>query len=473
MQASWRLAISVLVVFWMAPFVRSQSLIPPDWWHGIRTDCAPGQISTMTAEPGVVAPPNSGKWHKRIACAVDFFSDTPAHLAAGSVVPGSGFGAGVSILKDFSGGSKYRELSGGGVFTTGGFWSAKGQFLFQPFAYDLSHNGRRCLGPFCTKDRFNIKVYVLHEDLRSMDFFGLGPAAGSSPKFNFGERETTAGISASLPLVEWMRIVATIEGLDPRIAPSADPTSVRQNFTEATLPGLTTQPLFMHYDNLVEFHKLPEPPYDAIVTAGYSFYQALDSTRYSFGQFHLAGQATKKLHHNIEHAPGSFASHFCPKTAKKAWTCDYGEFTFLGGTVLSRTGSGQAEPFYYQPTLGGQNIEGNETLRAYPNYRFRAPDTLLFQAEYSHDFGIHFEYKHKKDQWNETHRVDWHAFAAYMFYDAGTVGFTTADLGLDRMRQDAGVGLKVKLAGTVAFHTYLAMGASGGPHWGFNFGKVL
>ena len=468
MATKWRLFFLALILLSAGFHGHSQTL-----WHGIRTDCGSSPVSSMSPEPPEA--PSGGKWHKRIACLVDFFSDSPAHLAIGSIVPGSGIGGGISALQDLSGNSKYRALSGNVLYTSSGFWSANGQFLFQPFAYKLKHNGHECLGPFCAKDHFNIAIFAMHRELRSIDFFGLGPASNGSSKFNFGERDTVAGVTASLPLTNWMRLVSTLENHSPDIARSGDPVSVRQNFTEATLPGLATQPLFMRYDNLVELHNLPEPPYSALLRAGYDIYQSIDQSRYSFGQFHAAGYVSKKIEHDIKDSPGPIGSHFCPKTGKKDWTCDYGEITFSASTALSHTDAGDVVPFYDQPTLGGQDIDGNETLRGYPNYRFRGPHSLLMQVEYSHDLVIHIERRQKqnKDGSTTTEHVDWSTFAGYLFYDAGAVGLKVSDLALDRMRQDAGIGLKVKLAGTVGFRTYLAMGASGGPRWGWNLGRVF
>ena len=40
----------------------------------------------------------------------------------------------------------------------------KGQFLFQPLAYKLKHNGQLYVGPRCTKDHFNIAILGALED---------------------------------------------------------------------------------------------------------------------------------------------------------------------------------------------------------------------------------------------------------------------------------------------------------------------
>ena len=48
------------------------------------------------------------------------------------------------------------------------------------------------------------------------------------------------------------------------------------------------------------------------------------------------------------------------------------------------TSGGNRMPFYLQPTLGGTDIDNVDALRSYRDYRFRAPNLLVFQTEYTH-----------------------------------------------------------------------------------------
>jgi hypothetical protein len=52
--------------------------------------------------------------------------------------------------------------------------------------------------------------------------------------------------------------------------------------------------------------------------------------------------------------------------------------------IVSATRKGHAVPFYLQPTLGGSDINGAMLLASFPDYRFRAPDLLAFQAAFDH-----------------------------------------------------------------------------------------
>jgi len=50
----------------------------------------------------------------------------------------------------------------------------------------------------------------------------------------------------------------------------------------------------------------------------------------------------------------------------------------------SITSATSAVPFYFQPTLGGQDIDSNLSLGSYRDYRFRAPNILLLQERFEH-----------------------------------------------------------------------------------------
>ena len=136
---------------------------------------------------------------------------------------------------------------------------------------------------------------------------------------------------------------------------------------------------------------------------GYSWYQDLDTGHYSFRQFvfigdesmHLGGVFQKYFDDKSHPAAFGFLRFVCGGTGhgkdtgavkdafKKDDVCDFGQFDFKTRFVISQTSPGNIVPFYYQPTLGGSDIESNLTLRGYPDYRFRGTNLALMQIEYS------------------------------------------------------------------------------------------
>ena len=50
----------------------------------------------------------------------------------------------------------------------------------------------------------------------------------------------------------------------------------------------------------------------------------------------------------------------------------------------SMTPGGNLVPFYFQPTLGGMNINGTASLPSYQDFRFRAPNVMFFRQSLEH-----------------------------------------------------------------------------------------
>jgi hypothetical protein len=131
--------------------------------------------------------------------------------------------------------------------------------------------------------------------------------------------------------------------------------------------------------------------------------------------------------------------------------CDFGTLEFRSHLVTTSADNNNVIPFYMLPTLGGQDIDSRVSLRGFENYRFRAPDTMFVQAEYSLPV--------------------YDPFALLLFYDAGNVGNTLGDLSFAHLRQDGGFGINIRVMRMTLAQVYLAGGRGGGLHPGFNLAK--
>ena len=131
--------------------------------------------------------------------------------------------------------------------------------------------------------------------------------------------------------------------------------------------------------------------------------------------------------------------------------CDFGTLDFRSHLVTTSADANNVIPFYMLPTLGGQDIDSRVSLRGFENYRFRAPDTMFVQAEYSLPM--------------------YDPFALLLFYDAGNVGNMLGDLSFAHLRQDGGFGLNIRVMRLILAQVYLAGGRGGGLHPGFNLAK--
>jgi hypothetical protein len=133
--------------------------------------------------------------------------------------------------------------------------------------------------------------------------------------------------------------------------------------------------------------------------------------------------------------------------------CTYGQLVFNELLTASYTSGNQTVPFYLQPTLGGTDINGVDTLRGLVDYRLRAPNRILLQVEYYHNIlgpiGI------------------------YGFYDEGKVALTPGDLNLTSLRHDLGVGVYFKVQNKIVIRGYIGFGAGEGSHPNFKLPSVL
>jgi hypothetical protein len=81
-------------------------------------------------------------------------------------------------------------------------------------------------------------------------------------------------------------------------------------------------------------------------------------------------------------------------------------------------------PFYFQQTLGGSDINGALALGSYRDYRFRAPNLLLFQENFEHSI--------------------WGSFGLGLMADQGRVALTRGDLGFSDLKHSFGGGLTLR-----------------------------
>jgi hypothetical protein len=101
-------------------------------------------------------------------------------------------------------------------------------------------------------------------------------------------------------------------------------------------------------------------------------------------------------------------------------------------------------PFYFQATLGGSDIDGEQLLPSYRDYRFRAPNLFLMRGSFEHSI--------------------WGPFAFTALLDEGRVGLTRGELGFNHLKHSAAVGLTLQAGGLPAVSFLFAWGGQEGNH---------
>jgi len=215
-----------------------------------------------------------------------------------------------------------------------------------------------------------------------------------------------------------------VESIWPHIIRISNPTvtSVERIYTEASAPGITSQPAFLHYVAFAGIHTPGQPESRKLdYKFLYHIYHDWQDHRYSFRRFDA------DLRHKFTFA-------------------DKNEIRIRGRLSFSETKDGQSVPFYLMETLGGSNIRSDDTLRGFRDYRFRDRDLVLLQTEYLRQLYGPIDF--------------------IGFYDTGKVAPSLSRLDEGRLRHTGGLGIVVapRRGDPVLFRFYVAFGSGEGSH---------
>jgi hypothetical protein len=142
---------------------------------------------------------------------------------------------------------------------------------------------------------------------------------------------------------------------------------LHQPFPQATAPGIKASTTHM-VPGLAVSYRSPDVLYgfsgDGRVS--YEAYQTLSGGSFTFDRV----KARMAVHYGIEDQP--FAQASFPYLRSLLGSS---RFSIEANLVVSEPRSGNAVPFYLQPTLGGGDINDENWLRL-PNHRFQRPTRL-------------------------------------------------------------------------------------------------
>ncbi len=499
--------------------------------------------------------------HQGIDCVEALFSEDPFHLVFGSVPPGNGVAIGavwqkpIHFVSPFAPavtpdmrdsavfplpkdpGTKETDRGGykslllprlGAAASTNGSWYLTGSADWLPGIYKDAVRTRAPLKPglqerkttcheffiLCTESVLGIHFEGTHRVARTISFYGLGPA--SPPvKSTFRLDETYGSVQARMPIVDTFTFVAGVEGRFPNLPVESHANSVFTNFTAATLPGLISEPAYVHSN--LGFTTQARHIYEAVTqesddsnvhlpllkhrtaisakgefayhwysdASGNSSFQQLTAgtdvaielgavTQRYVNSTSVSGFWSRTFYRVVEHYCGGPPADPRTVTDKKQDAeqranaaeqkksqisfeikprdrCDFGTLNFRAHLVTSRAATSNVIPFYMLPTVGGQDIDSRVSLRGFDNYRFRGADATFFQVEYTLPV--------------------YDPFGALVFYDAGNAGNTLSNLAFGHLRQDAGFGINIRILRMPVAQIYLAGGRGAGLHPGFNLVK--
>jgi len=407
-------------------------------------------------------------------CPYLLLTDHPLHIAVGSIAPQNGFGAGPALITHYDAKNWYYKGDFDAIASTNGSWRAGAYIKIIPVPKKKIIVVR---GTGEQPRKSNLRIfdlplftaYAQGISLNKIDFFGLGPATTTAGRSYFGMQETIIGTHEIIPMPRTRRlnmaIIGEINGrfVNIRPSPGQPSPSIQALYNNATAPGLVNQPGFVQFGEGVRL----EPSLGDYLKLNYllSFQQFVapsDST-FSFRRFtvdlgheipfYRTVVVTARDTNNPDECGTGTKDLACPPL-KSSSRNHYGAINLRFLLTESYTSAGSVVPFYFQPTLGGSDINGSPTLPSYQDYRFRGPNLMLFHAGLEHSV------------FNTPVGV---IFGA----DAGKVALTRDDIDLQHLRHSYSAGITLRAGGFPMLYLLFATGGHEGNHFIANLNTSL
>jgi hypothetical protein len=302
-------------------------------------------------------------------------------------------------------------------------------------------------------------LYAQSISLNKLNFFGLGNATTLPGKSLFGMSQAIVGASVIKPVFElktirWLNValLGEVNGrfVDIRGENGQSAPSIETLYNNVTAPGLTSQPGFVQIGEGLRIK-----PAIGNVQLNYmgkfQQYFAPSSSQNSFMRW------TVDLDHSYSFY-GSSQSAASTETLGPD-SCAHGDEKCpeiphtrnLNGSIGVRlmlseslTSGSSVVPFYFQPTLGGSDINSALSLGSYQDYRFRAPNVLLLQETFEHSI--------------------WGPFGLKLMADEGRVALTRGDLDFSHLKHSFAGGLTLRAGGFPMVSMMFAWGGPEGHH---------
>ena len=254
--------------------------------------------------------------------------------------------------------------------------------------------------PRLAHDRLSLGVQTRYQDALALDYFGLGNHSPQGDQTAYRFRNFDVLATGRVQANRWLAIEGRAGWIpSPDLLTATGRVSVPNTvdrFTEASAPGITTQPAYVHADAsiLADTRDHPGHPTDGgLYRATAAVYADRDGGAYSFRRYEIEGTQYVRL--------------WTPKwiLGLHAWG------------VFSDTSDGTTVPFYLMPAMGGKN-----TLRGFYSYRFHDNDMALANVE---------------SRWPLLTHMDIAAFA-----DVGTVAHAASTFDIHDTRHSFGAGVR-------------------------------
>ena len=396
-------------------------------------------------------------------CGELLFTDHPLHIAVGSIAPQNGFGAGAALVGHYTPNELWRtSWDTDAIASVNGSWRAGAYFKaihtpIEKIAVITTTSGTPAKSNLSVHPYTVFNLYAQSISLNELFFYGLGPNSLAANSSVFGMQQTIAGASAIVPVVHSLNIslLGELNGrfVDLRGNHHESSPSIEQLFTEASAPGLASQPAFVQFgegariepnlfndhlqlDYLAEFQQFVAPS-----DSRYSFRRFTADLSHTIPLYRNSGSYGPKDTNGPDECASALGATKCPAAIQRNREGSIGVRLLITESIAS---SGSVVPFYFQPTLGGSDVNGNPWLPSYNDYRFRAPNAILLRESFEHSI--------------------WGPVGLAFSADQGKVALSRGDIAFDHLAHSFSAGLTVRAGGLPVLSLSFAWSGPEGVH---------
>jgi hypothetical protein len=386
------------------------------------------------------------------------------HIAVGSLAPQNGFAAGPAFVSHWTPNESWRlSWDMDAVVSSNESWRA-GAYMTAVFTrrHKIAVGSGNAVA--VPKSKLAVEEYpVLHGyaqsiSLNKIAYFGEGPSSAESARSYFGMRETIVGTNVIWPIAGALHLALFGEAngrfVNIRASDNQGSPSIGQLYSNVMAPGLANQPGFAQFGEGVRLTPALARGYIRLNYAVTFQQYAAPGSANSFRrftadlahEFPLYGTTRESVTNNFngpDDCRANVQDKACPQV-KQITRNRNGSFGLRFLYTESMIPAGNTVPFYFQPTLGGSDVNGSALLASYQDYRFRAPNLLVVRGSFEHSiygpFGLSF------------------------MVDEGKVAMNGRDLDFTHLAHSYSAGLTLRAGGFPEVFLMLAWGGHEGTH---------
>lgn len=399
-------------------------------------------------------------------CFYTLVTSYPLHIALGNLAPQNGFTFGAAFSERYTPNESWRlSWSADAVRAFGGSYRAG---AYMKMVHTPATSGVVVRPPGTTgstqaiapREFTVIDIAAQTTSLERINFYGIGQDTVEAGLSSYGESQTFVGGTVTYPVpgggfIRALRpaLIGGIAGrfVEIRSGSAEDAPSIETIYGEADAPGLTEQSPFFE---LREGIRLRPSIANGWLRLNYLLsaqqFRTDRESRSSFNRWTVDLQHEIPIYRSVASTgPREFNSpNECAQTTGAPDCPPVQVSRNRQGTIglrLLMTGSDatgdSAVPFYFQPTLGGSDLNSERLVAAYADYRFRAPNRLVLQETFEHSL--------------------WGPIGVFAMAEQGKVSETRGDLNFSDMATSTAVGFTVRAGGFPVIALSFAWGSEG------------